>query len=110
MASVDQYLMEDRNAEIAMASSAASESISRDAEVMVLGQHGYETAVNGKNGFVCIVERSWMLPYDAPEFWDPTVRLPLCLNPPAARSHLTLTFNQAKLAFSGLSRTQMFEA
>jgi hypothetical protein len=33
------------------------------------------------------------------------VRLPLCLNPPAARSHLPLTFNQAELAFSGLSKT-----
>jgi hypothetical protein len=35
------------------------ESISRDAEVMVLGRHGYEIAVKGKNGFVCIVQRSW---------------------------------------------------
>ena len=58
MAPLDQYLME-RDAEIALARSAAPESISRDAEVMVLGRHGYETAVKGKNGFVCIVERSW---------------------------------------------------
>ena len=50
MAPLDQYLME-RNAEVALARSAAPESISRDAEVMVLGQHGYETAVKGKNGF-----------------------------------------------------------
>jgi hypothetical protein len=50
MAPVDQYLME-RNAEIALARSAAPESISRDAEVMVLGGKGYETAVKGKNGF-----------------------------------------------------------
>ena len=26
--------------------------------VMVLGRHGYETAVEGKNGFVCIMERA----------------------------------------------------
>jgi len=58
MAPVEQYLMEDRNSEIALARSAAPESISRDAEVMVLGRHGYETAIEGKNGFVCIVERS----------------------------------------------------
>jgi hypothetical protein len=51
-----------------------------------------------------------MLPYDDREFWDPKVRLPLCLNPPAARSHLPLTLNQAELAFSGLSKTQMSDS
>lgn len=35
MAPVDQYLMPDRDAEIAMARSAAPESISRDVEVVV---------------------------------------------------------------------------
>src|SRR5208282_2186144 len=62
MAPLDQYLIADRNAEIALARSAAPESISRDAEVLVLGRHGYETAVKGKNGFVCVVERGWMSP------------------------------------------------
>ena len=51
MAPLDQYLME-RNAEVALARSAAPPSISQDAEVMVLGQHGYETGVKGKNGFL----------------------------------------------------------
>src|SRR5215469_8448071 len=64
MAPLDQYLIADRNAEIALAQSAAPESISRDAEVLVLGKRGYETAVKGKNGFVCIVERSWAAPSD----------------------------------------------
>jgi hypothetical protein len=58
MAPLEQYLM-DRNAEIALAQTAAPESISRDAEVLVLGRHGYETALKGKNGFVCVVQRSW---------------------------------------------------
>ena len=58
MAPIEQYLM-DRTAEIALARSAAPESISDDAEILVLGRHGFETAVKGKNGFVCIVERSW---------------------------------------------------
>src|SRR5277367_4169709 len=62
MAPVEQYLIADRNQEIALARSAAPESVSRDAEVLVLGLHGYETAVQGKNGFVCFVERSWMSP------------------------------------------------
>src|SRR6267154_2177691 len=88
MAPLDQYLME-RNAEIAMARSAAPESVSRDADVLVLGRHGYETAVKGKNGFVCVVERGWMGPFDgefAVNFWNHKLRGPLCFNPPAARS------------------------
>src|SRR5437899_2205988 len=63
MASVDQYLM-DRDTEIAMARSAAPPSIAKDATVMVLGKSGYETAVEGKNGFVCAVGRSWDLKKD----------------------------------------------
>ena len=75
MAPLDQYLMTDQGAEIALARSAAPESISRDAEVLVLGRHGFETAVQGKNGFVCIVERSWTSAADA-DFWSPKVRDP----------------------------------
>src|SRR5260370_29216556 len=70
MAPIAQYLMTDQGAEIALARSAAPESISRDAEVLVLGRHGFETAVKGKNGFVCIVERSWTSAPD-PDFWNP---------------------------------------
>jgi hypothetical protein len=109
IAPLEQYLMADRNAEIALARSAAPESISRDAEVLVLARHGYETAVKGKNGFVCIVERSWMSPFDDPEFLNPDQRLPLCLNPPAVRSHLPITFKTTELALAGLSKTQMFD-
>src|SRR5947209_945590 len=86
MAPLDQYLMEDRNAEIALARSAAPPSISKDATVMVLGRHGYETAVEGKNGFVCVVERAWMGPFDNnPEFCNPKNRGPLCYNQRADR-------------------------
>ena len=38
MAPFEQYLMPDRNEEIKMARSAAPDSISADAEVLVLGQ------------------------------------------------------------------------
>jgi hypothetical protein len=110
IAPVDQCLMADRNAEIALARSAAPESIGRDAEVLVLGRYVYETAVKGKNGFVCLVERSWMAPFDDPEFLNPDQRLPLCLNPPAARTHLPLTFKATELAFAGMSKKQMFDS
>jgi len=107
MAPVKKYLMTDRNAEIALARSAAPGSISRDAEVIVLEQNGYETAIKGTNGFVCVVVRSWMLPFDNPEFWNPKVRLPLCMNPPGARFNLPLTFKTTELALAGLSKNQM---
>src|SRR5580658_7777892 len=109
IAPIEQYLT-DREAEIVLARSAAPESISRDAEVLVLGRHGYETAIKGKNGFVCVVERSWMAPFDDPEFLNPDQRLPLCLNPPAARTHLPLTFKTTELAMAGQSKTQMFDS
>ena len=108
-APLDQYLMADRNAEIALARSAAPAAISRDAEVWVLGNHGYETAAKGKNGFVCVVERSWMSPFDAPEFWNPNIRGPVCYNPPAARTILPLTFKRTQLVLAGLSRAQIID-
>lgn len=64
MAAIDQYLMTDRSAEISLARSAAPDAISSNAKILVLGRHGYETAVEGKNGFICVVERSWMSPFD----------------------------------------------
>ena len=97
MAPVEQYLMEDRNSEIALARSAAPESISCDAEIMVLGRHGYETAIQGKNGFVCMVERSWTAPIDDPDFWNPKGRAPMCLNAAAARSYLPRTIRKTDL-------------
>jgi hypothetical protein len=109
MAPLDQYLMAERNAEIALARSAAPESISHDAEVMVLGGHGYETAVKGNNGFVCMVERSWAAGIDDPDFWNPKLRAPICLNPSAARSYLPLTIKKTELVLAARSKAQMFE-
>jgi hypothetical protein len=110
MAPVDQYLMEDRGAEIALARSAAPESISRDAEILVLGRHGYETAIKGKNGYVCIVERSWTSPIDDPGFWNPKGRAPLCLNAAAARTYLPRTIRKTDLILAGRTKAQMMEA
>src|ERR1700729_99574 len=109
MAALDQYLMPDRNAEIALARSAAPDSISRDAKVLVLGPHGYETAVEGKNGFVCAVERGWMAPFDNPEFWNPKIRGPLCYNPPAVRSILPMTYKRTEMVLAGQSKAQVME-
>jgi len=109
MAPLDQYLMADRNAEIALARSAAPESISGDAKIMVLGRHGYETASEGKNGFVCLVERAWMSPPDDPGFWNPKLRGPICFNPPAARSVLPATFERTTMALAGRTKAEIIE-
>ena len=109
MAPLEQYLM-DPNSEIALARSAAPESISHDAEVMVLGRHGYETAVKGTNGFVCIVERSWTSPIDDPGFWNPKGRAPICLNAAAARTYLPRTIKKTDLILAGQTKAQMVEA
>jgi hypothetical protein len=110
MAPLEQYLMPDRNEEIKLARSAAPDAISGEAEVLVLGKAGYETAVQGKNGFVCLVERSWTAGINDPDFWNPKLRGPLCLNPPAVRSYLPRTIKKTELVIAGRTKAQMFEA
>ena len=108
MAPIDQYLMADREAEIALARTAAPDSISRDAEVLVLGRHGFETAVKGKNGFVCIVGRSWTSAADE-DYWDPKVRVPICVNAAAARTYLLRVRKIVDLALAGQTLAQVNE-
>ena len=107
MAPIEQYLM-DRTAEIALARSAAPESISRDAEVRVLRRHGFETAVHGKNGFVCIVGRGWTSAPDA-DFWNPKVRVPMCVNAPAGRSYLLRVTKETGWILAGQTKAQLTE-
>ena len=109
MAPVEQYLM-DRDAEIALARSAAPDAISHDASVIVLTRHGYETAVEGKNGWVCWVGRGWMAMFDHPEFWNPKVRAADCLNPPAARTVLPYAYKRTELLLAGHSKQEVIAA
>ena len=109
MAPLDQYVMADRDAEIALARSAAPTSISGDATILVFDKSGYQTAVEGKNGFTCLVERAWMSPFDSPEFWNPKMRGPICYNPAAVRTILPYTINRSKLVLTGLSKAQIRE-
>ena len=109
MAPIDQYLM-DRAAEIALAKSAAPPAISDNATVLVLTRHGYETAAEGTNGFVCAVERGWMSQYDFPQFWNPHMRGPLCYNPPAVRSILPYTIRRTELVLAGRPKAEIAAA
>jgi len=110
MAPLDQYLMADRDAEIALAKSAAPPVVANDATVLVLEKDGYHTAVEGKNGFTCVVERAWMNTIESDEFWNPKVRGPVCYNPQASRSILPYTIQRTKLALNGLTKTQIADS
>ena len=106
MAPIDQYQMA-RESEIVLARSAAPESISGDAEILVLGRKGFETAVKGKNGFVCMVVRSWAAGTDDPEFWNPKVRSPICFNAAAVRSYLPHVTKKTEWVMAGRTKAQI---
>ncbi len=106
IAPMAQYQMSQAD-EIALARSAAPPSISKDAEVVTLGDKSYETAVKGTNGFVCVVERAWANAVDDAEFWNPKVRGPICFNPASARSVLPTYLERTKWVLAGASRSQI---
>lgn len=106
-APIDRYRIASRANEITFARSGAPPSVADHAQVLVLGEHGYETAVKGDNGFVCLVARSWDKPFQDPEFWNPRIRSPECFNPPAARTVLPRYLERSKWVVAGDSITQM---
>jgi hypothetical protein len=109
MASIEQYRIADTKEEIVLARTAAPASISGDAEVLVLGKQGYETAVNGTNGFVCFVERSWAANFDDVDFWNPRLRAPNCFNPAAVRSVLPQYLQRTRWVLSGIDKPRLIE-
>jgi hypothetical protein len=110
MAPLDQYLITDRNAEIALAKSAAPESIARDAGVLVLGRNGYEASAAGRNGFTCLVQRSWAATTGDPEFWDANLRSPACFNAAGVRTVMPIIMLKTKLALDGKSKSEIARA
>ncbi len=109
MAPLGRYMM-PVDAEIALARSAAPTSVSGDAEVMVLGRHGYRIAVKGSNGFMCYVERGWAKPIDDPDFWNPRMRGPVCYNAAATKTFAPMYLMRTRLLLAGASKAQMLRA
>src|SRR5579863_8998679 len=107
MAPIEQYLMPDVNAEIALARSGAPASISDGAEVMVLGRTGFTTAAKGTNGFLCVVERGWGAMTTDAEFWNPKIRSPICFNPAAAKTFAQIFLMKTKLVLAGKSKAEI---
>src|SRR5882762_11854646 len=106
-----QYMMA-RDAEIALARSAAPSGVSDRATVKILTKSGYEVAREGDNGVVCMVMRGFSAPtYTPAQFrdlvYDPTVHAPICFTPPAARTVLPYYELRTRLALEGLGPDQI---
>ena len=106
MADMRQYRMSKVD-EIALAKSAAPASIADHADVLVLGDRGYEIAVKGTNGFVCFVGRSWDNSFVSPQFWNPKIRAPECMNSVSARSVLPRYLTRTEWVVAGVAKAEM---
>ena len=78
--------MMPRDAEIALARSAGPEPSSARATIKILTASGFKVAVDGDNGFACLVMRGWGAPTYNPEpFRDfvyvADLRAPICFDP-----------------------------
>jgi len=102
-----RYLSQTRDEEIRLARSAAPRAISDRARILVLGPHGFEGAVTGSNGFTCLVQRSWASDFDDPEFWNPAIRAPICFNPAATRSVLSVDLQRTRWVLAALSKQRL---
>jgi hypothetical protein len=109
MAPFARYQIESPAAEIALARSAAPPSISADADVLTLGEHRYETAIKGNNGFVCLVERAWGNNINDDQFWNPSIRAPICFNAAAARTVLPGYLEKTEWVLAGTSTADMID-
>jgi hypothetical protein len=102
---LNDYMMEP-DAEIALARSAAPDNVSGHATVKVLTATGYKVAVEGNNGFFCVVLRGWSAPTFTPAgnrqlVYDSKLRAPICFDPVASRTVLPYQELRTKLGMEG---------
>jgi hypothetical protein len=112
---LSEYMM-DRDAEIALAKSAAPDYVSDRATIKVFTASGFQTAREGDNGFVCMVMRGFT---GAPTFtpvqvrayinYDAKTRAPICLDPLAARTLMPYYELRTKLGLEGKTAEQIAE-
>ena len=111
---LSEYQM-PRDAEIALARSAAPANVSDRATIKVLTPNGYQVARAGDNGFVCMVMRGWAAPtYTPAQFrnlvYDAKVRAPICFDPLASRTVMPYYELRSKLGMEGNSPDQIAES
>jgi hypothetical protein len=110
---LSEYMM-PRDAEMALARSAAPAAISDRATIRVLTASGYQVARDGDNGFVCMVMRGWSAPtYTPAQFrdlvYDAKVRAPVCFDPGASRTVMPYYELRTKLGMQGKTPNQIAE-
>ncbi|HEV8579858.1 MAG TPA: hypothetical protein VGX68_12350 [Thermoanaerobaculia bacterium] len=108
-----EYMM-PRDAETALARSAAPANISGRATIKVLTASGYQVAHEGDNGFVCMVLRGWAAPtYTPSQFrdfvYDAKIRAPICFDPGASRAVMPYYELRSKLGMEGKTPDQIAE-
>jgi hypothetical protein len=87
---------QDRGGEIALARSAGPAAVSTKATVYVLGSQGYEKAVEGTNGFVCLVDHERR---DTSE--------PVCYDAEGAATLVPVSLDRAVLRTQGKSEPEI---
>ena len=102
---LDEYMM-TRDAEVSLAKSAAPDNISAHATVRILTATGYRAAVQGDNGFVCLVMRGWAAPTYTPApfrnfVYYSKLRAPICFDPVASRTVLSYYELRTRLGMQG---------
>ena len=111
---LSEYMM-PQDAEVALAKSAAPQTISDRATIKVLTASGYKVVRQGENGFVCMVMRGFT---GAPTFtpadirglvYDSKTRAPICFNPQAAKTVIPYYELRTKLGLEGKTPDQIAE-
>jgi len=93
VAAQNGYTKLDHDDELRLAMSAGPLSVSSAADVWVLGETGFERAIEGTNGFACLVVRTAR---------NPEALAPHCLNPDAVGTVLPAMLREAELQMKGL--------
>jgi hypothetical protein len=102
---LSEFMM-PQEAEIALARSAAPDNVSSRATIKIFTTSGFKVAVEGDNGFVCIVLRGWAAPtYGPAQFRDyvyvADLRAPICFDPVSARTMMPYYELRHKLGMEG---------
>jgi hypothetical protein len=113
-APLGEYMM-PREAEVALAKSAAPPNVSGRATVKVLTPSGFQVVREGTNGFVCLVMRGWAAPTFTPAaqrdlVYDETLRAPICVDPEATRMVLPFYELKHRLGMEGRTPDQIADA
>jgi hypothetical protein len=108
---IGDYLM-PRDAELALARSAAPANVSDRATIKVLTTSGFQVAEKGDNGFVCMVMRGWSAPtYTPAQFrdlvYDAKVTAPICFDPEASKTVMPYYELRTKLGMEGKTPDQI---